>query len=126
MSAGYGRGHYGDEQLAPRRSGGGWLTAAIVVGVGAVIWLKWPKKPPALVVPASAAATPPLLALPAASTRTREDDAALDQIAQLHGFASGRAYEDAIVANARELKKAGAMITLAPHLQHLEARLQEA
>jgi len=46
MSAGYGRGYYGKEQLAnpPRRRGSGWVKIALVVGAGAVIWLMWPRK----------------------------------------------------------------------------------
>jgi len=44
---GYGRGYYGDEQLAkpPRRGGSGWVKLALVVGVGAVVWLMWPRRP---------------------------------------------------------------------------------
>lgn len=47
MSAGYGRGYYGEEQLAraPRRRGG-WIKYALVVGVGAVIWFMWPRSKP--------------------------------------------------------------------------------
>jgi len=43
---GYGRGYYGEDQLAkaPRRRGGGWIKIALVLGVGAVVWLMWPRK----------------------------------------------------------------------------------
>jgi hypothetical protein len=44
MRTGYGRGYYGDGQLEPRRRGG-WGKLALVVGVGAVIWLMWPRSP---------------------------------------------------------------------------------
>ena len=47
--AGYGRGYYGQEQLAKPPARGGrwvkWALAAGVVGAGAVIWLMWPRKP---------------------------------------------------------------------------------
>ena len=50
MKAGYGRGYYGQEQLAkpPARRGSGWIKWALAVGVvgaGTVIWLMWPRKP---------------------------------------------------------------------------------
>ncbi len=46
MSAGYGRGYYGGNQLArsQRRGGAGWIKLALVVGAGAAIWLLWPRK----------------------------------------------------------------------------------
>ena len=48
--AGYGRGYYGQEQLAkpPTPRGSRWTKWAFAVGVvgaGAVIWLMWPRKP---------------------------------------------------------------------------------
>lgn len=51
MKEGYGRGYYGAGQLAPppaHRKGKGWAKWAIalgVVGVGAVAWYMWPRKP---------------------------------------------------------------------------------
>jgi hypothetical protein len=44
---GYGRGYYGDEQLAkpPKRKGFPWVKIALVVGVGAVVWFMWPRRP---------------------------------------------------------------------------------
>ena len=62
MSAGYGRGYYGKEQLArpPRRRGSGWVKIALVVGAGAVIWLLWPRKAAALVPGRDGAAPGPL------------------------------------------------------------------
>jgi hypothetical protein len=50
MRAGYGRGYYGEGQLAhpPARSRGSrwtkWALAVGVVGAGAVIWFMWPRK----------------------------------------------------------------------------------
>jgi len=49
MKAGYGRGYYGQEQLAKPPARGSrwvkWALAAGVVSAGAVIWLMWPRKP---------------------------------------------------------------------------------
>lgn len=50
MSAGYGRGYYGEGQLGrpPVKRRSGWKKLAIAVGVvgaGAVIWFMWPRKP---------------------------------------------------------------------------------
>ena len=50
MKAGYGRGYYGQEQLAkpPTPRGSRWTKWALAVGVvgaGSVIWLMWPRKP---------------------------------------------------------------------------------
>jgi hypothetical protein len=50
MNAGYGRGYYGEGQLArpPVKRRSGWKKLAIAVGVvgaGAVIWFMWPRKP---------------------------------------------------------------------------------
>jgi hypothetical protein len=39
------------------------------------------------------------------------------------GYSSQQAYEDAVVASARQLQRDGATVTLAPHLQHLTSRL---
>ncbi len=126
MSLGYGRGYYGSSQLArpPRRRGGGWAKLALVVGVGAVVWLMWPKleqqpwpgrdgdepKPPP-------PPPPPLEGQPAQPAQP-------DQLAESRGYPSQRAYEDAVVASARQLQAAGAKVVLAPHLQHLASRLE--
>jgi len=123
VRAGYGRGYYGEGQLAPRRSGGGgWFKVVAVVGVGAaVVWLLWPrsKASPALALhepPPAPPAAPPLPA-PAAGSE------GLDQVARSRGFASTKEYEDAVLEDARELRAAGAKVDLGPHLQHLESRL---
>jgi Tfp pilus assembly protein PilF len=47
----------------------------------------------------------------------------LDQAALARGYPSQEAYEDAVVASARQLQRDGATVTLAPHLQHLAPRL---
>ena len=112
MSAGYGRGYYGDEQLAPRR-GGGWLTAVIVVGAGAAIWFLWPRK--AELKPESVTTTTPPM-----------PDGEIGQIARSQGFSSMKTFEDSVVATARELQASGAKIDLGPHLAHLTPRLGDA
>lgn len=44
MSAGYGRGYYGVEQRAPRRAPARpWVKIGVIAGVGAAIWLLWPR-----------------------------------------------------------------------------------
>jgi hypothetical protein len=139
---GYGRGYYGEEQLAkePRR-GSGWGKIALVVGVGAVVWLMWPRKSSPVYVVGDAAKPPappspllpealPATALPAASSVVLPSQIALPpaslqtpQTAEARGYASQQAYEDAVVATARQLQATGAQITLAPHLAHLAPRL---
>lgn len=121
MSAGYGRGHYGGEQLdRPTRSGGGWFKIAAIAGVGAAIWYMWPRKSPELVyMPPSPPPSPPPPPSPTAPT-----DTALEQIAHERGFISAKAYEDSVLASARDLRASGAKIELAPHLQHLTLRLE--
>lgn len=118
MRVGYGRGYYGEGQLAPRRSGGGgWFKVVAVVGVGAVVvWLLWPRSKSAPVT-ASYAAPPPQL--PPAQLSGES----LDHVARSRGFESTREYEDAVLADARELRAAGAKVELGPQLQHLESRL---
>lgn len=161
MSAGYGRGYYGEEQLAPqppKRSGGGWMKVALVVGVGAVVWYMWPRKPklldprfdtlppPPLPAPPAGAGTQYSLPPPSAASVTPPSSETqlqigppplvpgadvlpprlppqLTQEALARGYPSQQAYEDAVVATARELRETGATVTLAPHLQHLTPRL---
>jgi hypothetical protein len=118
MSAGYGRGYYGGDQLQPsRRSRGGWVKLALVVGVGAVIWRMLPgggtKSEPG---PGRGGEEPP----PAPPSAP---DEGLDQLARSRGFSSTNAYEDSVIANARELRASGAKVVLAPQLAHLESRL---
>jgi hypothetical protein len=112
MSAGHGRGYYGGSQLdrPRRRSSSGWFKIAAVVGLGAVIWFMLPRggsKHEELPSPPS---PPP--------------DEGLEQLARSRGFSSSKMYEDSVIANARELKAAGAKVELGPHLQHLEDRLE--
>ena len=117
MRVGYGRGYYGEGQLAPRRSGGGWFKAVAVVGVGAVVvWLLWPRSKPVTVLHAE---PPPAPQLPPAPPSNE----GLDHVARSRGFESTREYEDAVLADARELRAAGAKVELGPQLQHLESRL---
>jgi hypothetical protein len=44
-------------------------------------------------------------------------DEDLEQIARSRGFPSGKAYADAMIAMAAELRTAGAKVEFAPHLQ---------
>ncbi len=141
MNVGYGRGYYGVGQLAPRPQRprtSNWAKIALVVGVGAIVWFMWPRsklydpeagrvgdepKPPPPSLP------PPLegqLQLPPPSTALVAEGLPPPQLTQeavARGFPSQQAYEDAVVASARQLRETGAMVMLAPHLQHLTARL---
>lgn len=113
MSEGYGRGFYGSSQLSrPPSSGRGWLMAIAVVGIGAAAWFFWPRK------------TAPIAAMqqPFAPLPPNEDE--LGRLARARGYASVAAFEDAVIATARELRKSGAKVELAPPLQHLESRLE--
>jgi hypothetical protein len=126
MSAGYGRGYYGNEQLARRRSGGGgggWFKIAVIVGLGAVIWFMLPGIGPKAKHAAEPEALKPSSPHEAPHEAPQHDDA-LDQLARSRGFASTKLYEDSVIANVRELEAAGARVVLAPHLQHLERRLE--
>jgi hypothetical protein len=154
MSAGYGRGYYGDEQLAkpPKRKGFPWVKIALVVGVGAVVWFMWPRRPSVQPWPVTSPPPPtppppeslPVQALPAAFQPQMQQlpqpalpqaqalSAPLQiaaaptqatQFAQSRGYPSTKEYEDAVVASARQLKDSGAQIVLAPHLAHLTPRL---
>jgi len=136
MNAGYGRGYYGVGQLAPRPQRSrtsNWVKIALVVGAGAVVWLLWPRSKAH--VPETVGAEPPpppspppdlgplQLGAPAAALVPVTATPQLDQAALARGYPSQQAYEDAIVATARQLQRDGATVTLAPHLQHLTARL---
>ena len=146
MSAGYGRGYYGTNQLAraPRRRGGGWVKLALVVGVGAVIWFMWPRRaapqpepgsgdepkpppPPTPPPPEGQISQPSVFALPPAFPATavpQVQHAQITQFAQSRGYPSTKEYEDAVVASARQLQDSGAKVMLAPHLAHLSSRIQ--
>lgn len=122
MSAGYGRGHYGEEQLAPRRSGGsGWFKFALVAGLGVVIW-KWvlPRVGPKAQAQAQEPPPPPP---PSPPSLPPPSPIELEQLAQSRGFPSKEAFEDSIVSVARELRASGAHVDLGPHLQHLAPRI---
>jgi hypothetical protein len=136
MTAGYGRGYYGAGQLAPKppqpRRSGGWIKLAAVVGVGAAVWFLWPRKPkldyddesggggngpgPPTLPPAPPPPERPL-------AQSFDSGVPLDQEAQARGYSSQQAYEDAVVASARQLQDTGARVTFAPHFQHLTRRL---
>lgn len=143
MSAGYGRGYYGVGQLAPRSQRprtSNWVKIALVVGVGAVVWLMWPRSkphepeagrgdwppppsppPPPPPLPPTPPESPLHLVVP--TTALVPAAPQLEQAALARGYPSQQAYEDAVVASARQLQHDGATVTLAPHLQHLAARL---
>jgi hypothetical protein len=145
MSAGYGRGYYGEGQLAksaPRRRN--WFTIVAVLGVGAaVVWLLWPsktapdlgpidKEPERLQSPQLHQQQSPLVVINTtgpASTSTSAPPAIgaflkqLEDDARSRGFTSVKDYEDSMIASARQLQAAGAQVVLAPHLQHLAPQL---
>lgn len=139
MSAGYGRGYYGVGQLAPppqRPRTSKWVKIAVVAGVGAVVWLLWPRskshapeigvEPPSappIPSPLALPGVPPQLAAPAVWLVPGAAAPQLDQAALARGYPSQQAYEDAVVATARQIQRDGALVTLPPHLQHLTARL---
>lgn len=148
MSAGFGRGYYGDGQLArsePRKRS--WFTIVAVLGAGAgVVWLLWPRKTTYALTPGSKAfesppptpSSSPLVVIhtgsapPVASTvpppaapapfgaflKQLEDDA------RVRGYASVKDYEDSVIASAKQLQTTGAKVMLAPHLQHLAPQLE--
>jgi hypothetical protein len=151
-STGYGRGYYGEGQLAPQpRHGSGWIKLGLVVGVGAVVWYMWPRKTkpdygangggggdgPRPVAPAPMSPLPewqaPLAPISQGGYQEGQSHAYLPQQtylahqtyddAQSRGYASQQAYEDAMVASARQLQDTGARVTLAPHFQYLTPRL---
>jgi hypothetical protein len=129
MSAGYGRGYYGVEQMAPqppRRRGSGWIPLAVVVGVGAVIWFMWPRSSQVAAGEGGGGgdapqppAPPPVPPPEGQSSQGDLPQLNPDQEAQARGYPSRQAYEDAVVASARQLQDAGAKVSFSPHLQHL-------
>jgi len=109
MSAGYGRGFYGGDQLARPRTGSsssGWFKIATVAGLGAAIWW-W-------VIPAIGPKAKHVAPHGAAPTQETTHDAELDQIARSRGFSSTKAYVDAMIAMAAELRAAGAKVEFSP------------
>jgi hypothetical protein len=125
MSNGYGRGYYGSAQIdRPRRSGNGWFKIAVVGGLGAVVWFWWRRPsggPKYAEAPSPPSEHVEALSPPPRPPTEQED---LDHLARLRGFSSTKMYEDAMVASARELQASGAKVVFAPHLQHLEVRLE--
>lgn len=144
-TAGYGRGYYGAKQLAkePRRGGvSGWIKLALVAGAGGVIWFMWPKKaPPPGFGPDYDDGPPPPPPPPSGILRLQIEQPQIAQpvqpvqfaqpaqIAQpaqpplSQGYATTKAYEDAVVASAKHLQDSGTKVVLAPHLAHLASRL---
>jgi hypothetical protein len=148
MKAGYGRGYYGENQLAnrPPRRRRNWFKIVAVLGVGAAaVWLLWPRsptydpyggeepKPPPPPLPPSPTpvvfqiTTPTTLQISEARPPSPPPvvGAFLKQLeddARSRGFSSVKEYEDLVATMAKELEAAGAKVTLAPHLQHLALR----
>lgn len=149
MSAGYGRGYYGEGQLARAPRKRSWFTIVAVLGVGAtVVWLLWPNKaapnfgtvgkgsfaptPPPTTAPTTAplvvinnTASAPLASVPV--TAAAPFGAMLKQLeddARARGFLAVKDYEDSVVATAKQLQSTGAKVVLAPHLQHLASQLE--
>jgi hypothetical protein len=143
---GNGRGYYGAEQLDSRGSRprtSGLVKLGLVAGVGAVVWLVWPRSkkydpefvrydetvaPPPPSPPLPEPAPPPvdhqLPALPDAFAGLPPlPPPQLTQEAIARGYPSQEAYEDAVVDTARQLQDTGARVTLAPHHQHLARRV---
>lgn len=155
MSAGYGRGYYGASQLAPRapQRRAGWGKIIALIGVGAVVWFVWPRKPSPTAFlgsgeggkdpePPPSPPPQPADARQTAVTNTAGTGTALsvasmasvpspmgafrkqlEDDAQARGFVSVDDYEDSVVATAKQLQATGAQVVLAPHLQHLAAKL---
>lgn len=125
MSAGYGRGYYGDDQLSrridPNRGGGGWFKFALVAGLGVVIWKMLPIVGPKLGFGQHKDTLPP--PAPSPQTSSTPPYVELEQMARSRGFSTIKDYEDAVLEDAKELRAAGAKVDLGPHLQHLESRL---
>lgn len=152
MRSGYGRGYYGNGQLAPSapQQRTGWGTILVVVGVGAAAaWFLWPRgSSPGPELPGGGGGgkdpDPPMPALPSpppgavqpvasspsasagpslASTAMGAFAKQVEDDARARGFVSASDYEDSVVETAKQLKATGAQVTLAPHLQHLAPRL---
>lgn len=149
MSVGYGRGYYGDGQLARTPRKRSWFTIVAVLGVGAtVVWLLWPNKvasnfgsvgkgsqAPTPTPPPTPTTSPlvvinnttsaPLANVPA--TTAAPFGAMLKQLeddAHAHGFLAVKDYEDSVISTAKQLQTTGAKVVLAPHLQHLASQLE--
>lgn len=149
MRAGYGRGYYGEGQLAPSappRRQRSWFTIVTVLGVGAAaVWLLWPRSTPELKYGGKEPEPPtppsplthhstiaPALQITVTSASAPTSGAPLvagaflkqlEDDALLRGYPSVKEYEDSVIAIAKQLEAAGAKVMLAPHLQHLGPRL---
>jgi len=138
VRAGYGRGYYGEGQLArnaPRRRS--WFTVVAVLGAGAaVVWMLWPRSPalqpygeepeppaPPPLSPRQIAASPATNP-PAAAEAIGAFQKQLEDDARARGFVLVKDYEDSVVATAKQLQAAGAKVAFEPHLQHLAPRLE--
>jgi len=124
VSVGYGRGHYGDEQLEPKKPRR-WGKLLLIAGAGAgawYLWKRWSRPQPQF-------AQTPVLEQPHVEQRALEQPRAeppqldLESIARSHGFSTIKDYEDSVVLNAKALKKSGAQVELGAYLQHLKPRL---
>jgi hypothetical protein len=110
MSAGYGRGHYGSEQLARSRTegGSGWFKIAIVAGLGAAVyWWVIPAitRPKIKVEPKYESSPSP----PPAPLSAQED---LEQLARSRGYSSAQEYQDVVRAMVDELQARGARVVI--------------
>jgi hypothetical protein len=129
MSVGYGRGHYGDEQLEPKKPRR-WGKLLLIAGAGAgawYLWKRWSRPQPQFVQ--TAALEQPHVEQPQRAleqpqvSRAEPPQLDLESIARSHGFSTIKDYEDSVVLNAKALKKSGAQVELASHLGHLKPRL---
>lgn len=120
--SGYGRGYYGDSQLDPQRSSSSWGTVAVVAGLGVLAWFMLPSIGPRRAKDPQHAPQPQAYVPPAPPPPPLSE---LARMASDRGFSSIKDYEDAVLADARELRASGARVDLGPHLQHLESRLNE-
>ena len=110
---GYGRGYFGSEQLdraRQERSGVGWFKVLAAAGLGAAVWFFWPRKGDGT---PSTAETPP----------APLSDETLGHVARARGFSSAKAYEDALIASAQELRATDAKVEFPPYFQYLEKRV---
>jgi len=126
MKAGYGRGFYGEGQLESQGSRPSrWFKIALVVGVGAVVWYKWPRRSDIVEVSEVPVPVPqPTLPTSDLTVVAPTQPLTLAQLAEERGYPTTTAYEEAVVESARELQNDGARVVLAPHLQHLTPRLE--
>lgn len=113
-TSGYGRGYFGNEQMdrQPKRAGVGWFKVLAATGLGVAAWYFWPRKGES---PSAASEAVPTAAL---------NDDTLMHVARARGFASAKAYEDALIASAKELRATDAKVEFSPHFQYLDKRVE--